>query len=42
LKEALTFFEEAMTLRLKRQAPQDQIESTLLAVERTKSLLDQE
>lgn len=42
LKEALVFFEEALALRLKKQAPQDQIESTLLAIERTKSLLGEQ
>ncbi|MFS4458010.1 hypothetical protein [Bdellovibrio sp. HCB2-146] len=39
LREALAFFEETMSLRLKRKAPQDQIESTDLAIKRTKSLL---
>lgn len=42
LKEALALFDEAMALRLKRQAPQDQIESTLLAVERTKARLSEQ
>ena len=39
LSEALAFFQEAMSIRMKRQAPQDQIESTALAIKRTKSLL---
>lgn len=39
LNEALAYFEEAMSIRLKRQAPQDQIESTDLAIKRTKFLL---
>lgn len=38
-KEALLFFEEAMDLRKHRQAPGDQIESTSLAIKRTKVLL---
>lgn len=38
-KEALVFFEEAFKLRKKKQAPQDQIDSTLMAIERTRSLL---
>lgn len=37
--EALSYFEEAMTIRLTQKAPQDQIDSTLLAIERTKALL---
>jgi tetratricopeptide (TPR) repeat protein len=39
LKEALIFFEEAIELRLKRKAPQDQIDSTSMAIQRTKILL---
>lgn len=39
LREALACFEEAMSIRLKRQAPQDQIESTDLAIKRTKLIL---
>lgn len=38
-KEALFLFEETLALRLKRQAPQDQINSTSLAIERTKAHL---
>ena len=36
LDEALILFEETMSLRLKRKAPQDQIESTAIAIETTK------
>lgn len=38
-REALELFEEAMNIRLERRAPQDQIESTELAIKRIKSLL---
>ncbi|WP_168196673.1 tetratricopeptide repeat protein [Bdellovibrio sp. ZAP7] len=37
--EALALFEEAMELRLKQEAPEDQIKSTAQAIARTKSLL---
>ncbi|MEK2687914.1 tetratricopeptide repeat protein [Bdellovibrio sp. GT3] len=37
--EALPFFAEAMELRLKSDAPQDQIKSSARAIERTKALL---
>ncbi|WP_413558162.1 tetratricopeptide repeat protein [Bdellovibrio sp. HCB209] len=37
--EALVLFEEAMELRLKREAPEDQIKSTAKAIARAKSLL---
>lgn len=37
--EALILFEEAMQLRVKRKAPQDQIDSAALAIKKTKSLL---
>lgn len=39
LREALVLFEESMSIRSKRQAPQDQIDSAALAIKRTKSLL---
>lgn len=38
-KEALQAFEEALQLRLERQAPPDQITSTQIAIQRTKELL---
>lgn len=37
--EALDFFERALALRIQNKVPQDQIESTRRAVERTKELL---
>jgi tetratricopeptide (TPR) repeat protein len=37
--EALTQFEEAMQIRIKRNAPIDQIESTKLAILKTKSMM---
>lgn len=38
-RKALGYFSEAMVLRNSRQAPSDQIESTALAINRTKVLL---
>jgi tetratricopeptide (TPR) repeat protein len=38
--EALTQFEEAMSLRVKRSAPTDQIDSTKFAIEKTKEALN--
>lgn len=37
--EALKYFEEALSLRRRGNVPQDQIESSLRAIERTKELL---
>ncbi|UYL09766.1 tetratricopeptide repeat protein [Bdellovibrio sp. SKB1291214] len=37
--EALPLFEEAMKVRMKRNAPEDQIKSTAKAIARTKALL---
>jgi tetratricopeptide (TPR) repeat protein len=39
LREALSLFEEALVIRMKENAPEDQLESTKLAVRRTKVLL---
>ena len=33
LKEALSYFEKAMILKLKRKAPQEQIDSTKFAIQ---------
>lgn len=39
LGEALVLFQEALQIRIKKSSPQDQIESTQLAIQRTKALL---
>lgn len=41
-KEALILFEQALELRIAREAPKDQINSTSFAIERTKRKLDEE
>lgn len=38
-EEALKFFEEALELRLQSKAPQEQIDSTRVAIDRTRELL---